>query len=986
MTAGIFATQQIQSSVYPDISVEMLTVRLVQPGLSAEDVAEQLTKPLEEELLKVKNIDEVTSQSGENAAFFMVSYPYGVDINEEKIKLEETIDKLDYSKEVEVEVEKASEFQGPIYQAAFLSNQLHSLQSLLENQLLPDIKELAGVDSVELEGTKKKQIQIKVKKEEAKKHQIRIADIESAIEARKIAFPIGTVRDKENNTIPVRYVGNLQTTLSELKKLAITPTLHEEKDSAPEESKAIQLQEIANIQLVDQQSEITRFNGKDALLLNVVKKEDGDTVKITEQIRAIIDKYKKKNSFTFYEFQDQGKEIQKSISTLVKEGLYGALFTAIVIAIFLRNFRATFIAILSLPISIFATITFLNQINYTLNMMTLGGLAVAVGRIVDDSIVVMENIFRWKREQPNANHQEVIVRATKEVATAVISSTAVTLVVFLPLAFLDDIIGEFFRPFAAAVVVSILVSLFVSLALIPAICKNFFARMRQKKEKKKSKWIQGYEKLLKGALKWKKTVLTLGITLSILSFSLVPFLGVAFLPTGGSTWMEMEVQLPVTSDLTKTKEFNKKVEDYLDKQTKIDLHQASIGTNTSNDEDAQQTGKTNIVSYRIKLTEGSTADELLNKLETEVTQLVNKEMEGAKVKVEEIENGPPSGEEIEFLLYSNNISSLQTAAKKIENELSKYKEIKNLNNDAKELRPKWEITLNQRGQELNLNPEQLIHITSEQLSPQEVEIDERKKDSLLIVYDQQIANLEQLRNLEIPIGEKPLLLKEIANVRQYEAPVDIQHRNGKLYTTVSAKIKSDSLSTEDLEQKITSLSLPSDVVLEVGGDDDDIEEGFLNLGLAMIVATGMVFIILQLTFRSYTTPLLILSSLIFVPMGSIIGLLITNQALSMSAMIGLLMLIGIVSTNAIVLVDRIERNRRSGIGKTEAIIEAAKTRLRPICMTAFATIFALIPLALSGASSELISKGLAITVIGGLTTSTFLTLILVPVLYHIAKK
>jgi multidrug efflux pump subunit AcrB len=354
------------------------------------------------------------------------------------------------------------------------------------------------------------------------------------------------------------------------------------------------------------------------------------------------------------------------------------------------------------------------------------------------------------------------------------------------------------------------------------------------------------------------------------------------------------------------------------------------------------------------------------------------------------QGGPPSGNNVDVNLYANDLDALNKAAGQVEAAMKQNGGLKDITNNLKDVTPKWVLSLNQAGIDAGVSPYQVMQAVSEQLKPLDVgtyTLDSRKWD-ITVAYKQKIASKADMENINIATAAGMKKLKDIATISEAKAPVTINHDGGKMYAKISGTVKGDDTAavTTDVQKDIESLALPSGVEVKFGGGLEMITEGFTSIGIAMAAAVGLVFLVMSITFGGLLTPVIILSSLLFVPVGALTGLLVTGQSLSMSAMIGLLMLVGIVVTNAVVLLDRIETNRKAGVPLTESIVEASKTRLRPILMTAFATILALMPLAFSDASAALISKGLAVTVIGGLTTSTLLTLVVIPVLYQMAGK
>jgi len=473
---------------------------------------------------------------------------------------------------------------------------------------------------------------------------------------------------------------------------------------------------------------------------------------------------------------------------------------------------------------------------------------------------------------------------------------------------------------------------------------------------------------------------------------MIPWIGFSFLPSEEARMMEANISLPSNTTAEATQDLADQIDQQLKDMGLFDKRQMTSGNqNVGHGMRGRQSHENQAIQFRLELKKGVSINSALEKVEKEVTESVQKEIPKATVSVkEEADQGPGGGNHVEIKLYGDNLHHLEQAAKQVEHLFKQNNELKNVSNQMQETRTAWEITLNENGKKWGVSPEQVMAQIHERLEPVEVgpyEMDGKEK-SLVLAFDEKIAFESQLKNMPVatPSGKKSL--QDIAEIQTVDLPQAILHENGETYATVSATLKGDDTfsATEKIRQDLDALSLPEGVRVEIGGGEEEIQEGLVSLGTSIAVAIGLVFIILTLTYGGLLTPIIILSSLLFVPIGSLTGLLLTGHSLSMSAMIGLLMLVGIVVTNAIVLLDRVESHRKAGIDLDTSLIEAAKTRLRPILMTAIATICALIPLALAGESGVLLSQDLAITVIGGLATSTLLTLVFVPILYAIFGK
>lgn len=525
--------------------------------------------------------------------------------------------------------------------------------------------------------------------------------------------------------------------------------------------------------------------------------------------------------------------------------------------------------------------------------------------------------------------------------------------------------------------------------LIPVLGAKFFNSI--KPHKQGGRFIAFYERLIRGALKRKALVLIVSILLLVASFGTIPLLGVAFLPAGETASIAVNVKMPAQTPLDETNAVGAKVEDYLKGLQDVDNYQAMIG---GMDNPFIQIPSTNTASFNVQFKEGADVDmnELIDKANKDLKEIVTAASPKATVNISEgAQNGPPTGNEVTIDLYSDDLSALSKAAVQVENLMKANTDMKDVTNNLKDVSPKWVMSLTQTAKDLGVSSFQIMAAVNEQLRPVNVgtyTLDSKDWD-ITMGFKQQISSKAELENISIPTVGGVKKLSELADLSESTAPVAINHEEGKTYAEVKGNVKDSdktASATKTIQADIDSLSLPDNVDVKIGGGLEMITSGFKSIGIAMGAAVGLVFLVMSITFGGLRTPLIILSSLLFVPVGALGGLLITNNSLSMSAMIGMLMLVGIVVTNAVVLLDRVETNRKSGMELRESLVEASKTRLRPILMTACATILALLPLALSKSSTSLISGGLAVTVIGGLTTSTLLTLVVVPVIYEMTGK
>jgi hydrophobic/amphiphilic exporter-1 (mainly G- bacteria), HAE1 family len=978
---GAYSFSSLKVDLLPNIEFPQLSIEIVYPGASPQDINDQVTAKLEEKFKSLEGLKNMQSSSYESMAVINLEFPFHTDMEEVERQVDTLIKDTDLPENVETKVNRFSFGTIPIFNISLFAKKDVDLQNVLETEVIPELNKIDGINSISVGGEKEEIIKITVDKQKALQAGLTLTQIKDQINEKYMSFPAGNVHT-DTLQIPVRVQEKLET-VKELENMALTSPVLQSMPAAAQAKPAIKLKDIASIETVADQAEFTRYNLKEALSMAVTKKQDANTVEVADKVTKVLDSYKDKFDYTIG--FDSAEGIKKSVESLVREGLLGALFASVAVLLFLRNVRATVIAIVSIPLSLLVASIFLNRMDISLNVMTLGGMAVAVGRVVDDSIVVIENIFRRVRKAKTGITDELIQDSTREILKAITSSTITTVVVFLPLGFVGGITGEFFLPFALTIVFALLVSLVVAVTVVPILAKFSFKKVPP--EEKEGALQRVYGRVIAWALRHKALVLLLSVVLLVGSFALAPALGFTFLPNEEQKTLVASIELPSSTSLEKTNDVSLALENMFVKQKEIKNVTAAVGSRDYRSGLKRQ----NQANYFINLKEDVAVAPLIKKLEKKMEQIVNEKAPGTKFGVREMESGgPPTNNNVDIDLYSNNLSSLQKAAKQVETYLNKRHDLKDVTNNFADKQKQIVVDIDpEKAAAYGVSGFQILGTIADATKPVEVGALtlNGKERTVQLSYNQHLQSVDELKNTMIFTKRGLVPVSELASVNEVDTYTSIQKLNGKVFARVSAQIVGDNIQkvTNDVIRHVKNdLNLPDDVSLEGGGGSDETMQTFQELGIAMLIAIGLVYITMLVTFGKARIPFVILSSLIFVPIGSLLGLYIAKEPLSISVMIGLLMLIGIVTTNAIVLVDRIGQNReQKGMTIRAAIMEAGKTRLRPILMTAFATVTALIPLALTSESGTLISKGLAITVIGGLTSSTLLTLILIPVMYEL---
>ncbi|TKK91240.1 efflux RND transporter permease subunit, partial [Herbidospora galbida] len=769
----------------------------------------------------------------------------------------------------------------------------------------------------------------------------------------------------------------------------------------PAPPKPVTLGSVADIEVVDDTaSTLTRTNGKPSLGLSITMKPDGNAVTISHEVRDLLPELTAGlgSGATLTVVFDQAPYVERSIHDLTTEGLLGLAFAVLIILIFLLSIRSTLVTAVSIPLSVVIALIALWVGDYSLNLLTLGAMTIAVGRVVDDSIVVLENIKRHLGYgEPK---RQAILGAVREVSGAVTASTLTTVAVFAPIAFVGGMVGQLFSPFAVTVTVALLASLLVSLTVIPVLAYWFLKapalspeearRVREEAEAKelRSPLQRAYLPVLRFATQRRWVTLAIGLVIFAGTMALAPNLKTNFLDSAGMDSINITQRMPVGTNLAATDEAAGKVERVLADDPGVASYQVTVGG--GNQFMGGAGGSADRASFSVTLAEDVDAAALQEGLREKFAEL------GAGVGEITVGGGGGGGgfasDQLQVILQGPDVDQLSAASTTVVQALAGVKGLRDVASNLEDSADRIEVHVDrEKAAEKGLTEAAIGQQVAQAFRGAPVgsiDIDGRAADIVLRTGDTP-ESLGQVEDLEIASATGMVKLTDVAEVAKDAGPTQISRLDGERTATVSGAADASNLGavTTEVTAKLDTLTLPAGVTATVGGASADQEEAFADLGLAMVLAIAIVFMIMVATFSSFVQPLILLVSIPFAATGAIGLLLITDTALGVPALIGMLMLIGIVVTNAIVLIDLVNQYREQGMGVVEAVMEGGRRRVRPILMTALATIGALTPMAvgLTG-SGGFISQALAIVVIGGLVSSTLLTLVLVPTLYVMVER
>ncbi|OZS78144.1 Swarming motility protein SwrC [Tetzosporium hominis] len=995
--AGIYSTTQMKMESLPDVSIPYLIVAGVYPGATAEQVMEDVSMPLEQAVEGLEDVKAVFSNSSANVSQVQIEYEYGVDMDQKKRELESALDSVTLPEEVETPSILAISLNMFPVVALSVSSEEESIVELterVENSILPELEKIDGVASATVNGQHIEEIHLRYDEQALETFGVTKDDVKQMIEASNIAVSLGLYEFEEGEEAV--YVDGAITSVEDFKEILIPVT-----PSATNPSPFVPLSELAAIEQVGQVESIARTNGEDAIAIQIVKGQEANTVSVVNAVKDLMKEFEAETEGLLVDITlDQGEPIEESVFAMIEKALIGGLIAVAIILIFLRDFRSTLIAIVSIPVSIFVALLLLNWLDITLNIMTLGAITVSIGRVIDDSIVVVENIYRRMHlKEEKLTGRKLIQSATIEMFKPILSSTLVTIAVFAPLVFVGGMVGELFLPFALTMSFALLASLAVAITIVPAMSHSLF-RKKLYGEKtvsaheevgKMALWFKGF---LEKALNHKWITSIVAVALLVGSLALTPLIGFSFL--GSQTEKMMYVTYsPAAGELKEETTANvEEVEQLLLEREEIDIVQLSITDASSTDIASIMSGGSDGALLYLIFDDALSVDEFEQNREDVLEELASLDHSGEWKEQDMMGGGMMASNEVAYTLYSEDLEDLLESVAKVEQAMTDINGLVDVTSDAENPYVEHVLQVEQQDTlQYGLTAGQILMALSASGQDEiltSVRTDAGELEVIVKNPEQQTAaTFEELLETPIPTAMGTMMtLGELVNVEESTTQNTLSRSEGEFYASVSGTVETKDVSgpSAEAQEAIDKLDLPMGVKVETGGVTADINETFTQLGIAMAAAIAIVYFILVVTFGGGLAPFAILFSLPFAVIGSFTGLFLTGQTISVSVMMGLLMLIGIVVTNAIVLVDRVIQMEREGMSVRNALLEAGATRLRPILMTAIATIGAMVPMALSSGGGGLVSQDLAITVIGGLFSSTLLTLVVVPVVYELLRK
>ncbi|MFJ9778383.1 efflux RND transporter permease subunit [Amycolatopsis sp. NPDC101161] len=992
---GAFALPQIKQQLFPSLQFPQAQIVTSYAGASPDAVDRQVSEPLEGALQGLKGLESINSTSSDGVSRVVTQFAFGTDLDAAVSQIQQAVNqvrpRLPQNSEPSVSAGSTDDLP-VVLVAAGTSGDPQQLAPALTDQVAPELRKIDGVRTVTVTGVQQPRVTIALDYAKLAAAGVDPASIATTLQTAGATVPAGTLTEGDK-TLSVQ-VGGGQTTVDTIRNLYLTPSAASAGGARAPARGPVKLGDVADVQTgFAPPTSITRTNGKPSLGLSITMVDNGNAVAISDAVRGKLPDLAKKTGSEMSVVFDQGTPVKDAISGLTTEGLLGLAFAVVVILLFLLSVRSTLVTAVSIPLSVVVALIALWTGDLSLNLLTLGALTIAIGRVVDDSIVVLENIKRHLGY--GEEKQRAVLDGVREVAGAVTSSTLTTVAVFLPIAFVGGFVGELFSPFAITVTVALLASLLVSLTVVPVLAYWFLKRpevpadaieaeraREAAVEKERRSFLQrAYLPVIRFATKRRLTVVLLALLIFAGTVGLATRLKTNFLDQSGGTTLNMTQKLPAGTSVEAKEKAATAVEQALAAEPAVRTYQVSIGGGGT----FGFGGGTN-TSISVTVAKDTDLDALSDRLRSKLTS----RPELGEVKIGADASGFNS-DQISVTVTAPSEAALKPASDQVVRALGGVSGLTEVSSDLAVGSPRVQVEVDDAAAAAHgLSASTIGQVANQAIAGRTVTqlpVDGQRTDVVLRAGTAPVT-VDQVKGLPIPGPTGVVRLDEVAKVSTVDGPASVHRTGGDLSTTVTAKNTGADLTktTADIKSKLDGLTFTGGASYSLGGVSQDQQEAFSNLFLALLAAIAIVFLIMVATFRSLIQPLILLVSIPFAATGAIGLLLATGTALGLPALIGMLMLVGIVVTNAIVLIDLINQYRTEGMSVTEAVTEGGRRRLRPILMTAAATIFALVPMALGiTGQGGFIGQPLAIVVIGGLVSSTLLTLVLVPTLYTMVE-
>jgi HAE1 family hydrophobic/amphiphilic exporter-1 len=981
---GIVGYQRLSIELFPDITHPSITVQTDFPDTAPQEIETLVSRPIEEAVGVLRGLKTVRSVSRPGVSEVTLEFEWGSDMDALSMEVREKLDRIILPEGCEdpIILRFDPSLEPVVRLALHGEGSLVTMRRLAEKQIKQDFETLTGVAAAEIKGGLEDEVLIEVDQERLAALNIPISRIEQVVGVSNVNLPGGALRGQTNQYL-VRTINEFET-VEEIGNLIIVQN----------EAAAVRLRDVAEVKMgVKDREEITRVNGEESVEVAIYKEGDANTVTVARELRENIAEWqggKLPPAMRMSVLFDQSTFIEQAVKEVRNAALIGGVLAILVLLLFLRDFVATVIIAISIPLSVIATFIAMYRMDVSLNIMSLGGLTLGIGMLVDSSIVVLESIHRARQRGLNA--MQAAIEGTTEVGAAVIASTLTTIAVFLPIVFVEGIAGQLFGDQALTVTFSLIASLIVAITVIPM----FSAMSSRKGRASVSDEVQSlgvvsrlYDRFIQGTVRAPAPVLVLGFALFGASAFGISRHATELIPTLTEGEFFFEVKMPEGTALPATNAVVQEMESAASEDERLALHYATVGSRVVSGGLSLQTKSENLGQLNLVLAER--ADEA-----AEAAVIAGLRDRFVDIPDLELELGRPSyfsmKTPIEVIVFGEDLDQLRSWSLLLAERMSAIPGLRDVHSSLEAGNPELQVVFDRdRLASMGLDLGQMSETLRTRVQgsiPTRFKEEDRQIDVRVRNAGVTESSQDDVRHLVLPGPDGPIRLVSVADVRLDRGPAEIHRVQQQRAAVVSADLQGRSLGSAvvQVEALLASSPPPEGLSVELGGQNEEMQTSFNSIRFAIILAIFLVYLVMASTFESFLHPFLVLFTIPLALVGVYAGLFVTQTTISIIVLIGVIMLVGIVVNNAIVLIDTINRYRRRGMDKTAAIVRAGHVRLRPILMTTLTTVLGLTPMALSWGEGAELRAPLAITVASGLILSTLLTLVIIPAAYKLVPS
>ena len=995
---GYISYDKLGVDLFPDLNSPRIFVEIKSGERPPEEMEDQFVRNIEALAIRQSDVLQVTSISKVGSAQITVEYAWNKDMDEAFLDLQKALNTLTQNSEIDdLKITQHDPNTSPVMTIGLTHSEIsdmNEIRKVAENYVRNELVRLEGVAEVELSGQEESEVIIETDPYRLEAQNLTLDDVSSRIQNFNRNVSGGRISELGMQYI-VKGVSMLDDT-EDFENLIVgyKAVKIEAEGQTIFEKAPIHLKDVASVSIGNKEpANIVHINGERCVGLSIYKETKYNTVKSVEQINeALINIEKALPGYKLTKVSNQGKFISSAIKEVQETALLGILLAIVVLFLFLRRFGTTLIVSIAIPISIIATFNLMYFNHLTINIMTLGGLALGAGMLVDNAIVVMENIFR--NHENGMSAREAAISGTSEVGGAITASTLTTIIVFLPIVYLHGASGELFKDQAWTVAFSLLSSLFVAIFLIPMMYHRFY-RNRKAPVKQKSVKVGGYGRFLGRLLKVKWLVIIISTLVIITSFLLVPLIGTEFMPKSETKEFTIDLKLQEGTELKRTEATVKNIEviltDYLGENLEILYSQAGPSTGIASDASSVFEGE-NTAQIMVILKKESTISS-----ESVIASIdkLTANIEGLEVSFSQEQSALKSilGTDeapVVVEVRGEELDEIESIVTQVKDKMLGINELFNVQTSIEDGVPEVEVKVDRvRAGMYNIDINTVISQIQDQLEGKNAGQLEKNGEMRDITIKVPEKGLNEINNFTIKSGTQVYRLSEIAEISYGVSPKEIFRRNqnrvGKVTAQLNKGVALDHVS-EIIREATGTIDLQPDYRILVTGEEEKRQDSLKNLGFALLLSIVLVYMVLASQFESLIHPFTILLTIPLAVVGSVLIFFIMGKTFNIMAIIGVIMLVGIAVNDSIILVDRINQLIRNGVARTEAIIQAGQQRIRPIIMTSLTTVLALLPLTIGFGESTSLRSPMALAVIGGLITSTLLTLVVIPCVYDVFDR